>query len=245
MRTTRLLPIFGLLALALAAAVVLRAFASDPTPEPTATQIDSYFLMEMIPHHRAGVAMAQLAVQKATHQELKDMTQSIIDNQNREIDEMTRWLHDWYGMEPPTGTSMPMSDMLAMMRMMMQSGMPDMDMAMQQLQSKSDSDFEIAFMSDMIHHHGMAIMMTGPVLMAGEHAELYTLAENIAISQCQEVGQMDEWLQAWYGIDHPLGGSTLSSGMPMATSMPMPMASSVPMREPTDTVTPMPMDVRH
>lgn len=151
--------------------------------------------------------------------------------------------------------------MQAMMPMMMQSGMPDMDLAMQQLQSKSGSDFEIAFLSDMSHHHGMAIMMTGPVLMAGEHAELYALAENIAISQSQEVRQMHEWLQAWYGIDHPQAGPMLTSGMPMATTMPMPMATSMPMpmatsmpmpmatntsmAQPTGTVTHVPMDMEH
>lgn len=42
--------------MAQAAAIVLRAFASDATPEPTATEVDSHFLMGMIPHHRAGVA---------------------------------------------------------------------------------------------------------------------------------------------------------------------------------------------
>jgi uncharacterized protein (DUF305 family) len=55
----------------------------------------------MVPHHRSAVAMAQMALDKATHQELKDMAHSIIDDQNREIDQMTQWLHDWYGAEPP------------------------------------------------------------------------------------------------------------------------------------------------
>jgi uncharacterized protein (DUF305 family) len=211
--------------LALTAALVVPAFANDPAPDPGAAQIEMHFLMGMVPHHRSAVAMAEMALDKATHQELKDLAHSIIDDQDREIAQMTQWLHDWYGLEPPAGTSMPMEHMQEMMPMM-QTRMPDMDKAMQELQAKTGSEFETAFLSDMSHHHAMAIMMTGPVLMGGHHADLFTLAENIAITQGQEIRQMDEWLQAWYGIDRPLDGPMLSSGMPM------PMATSTPM--PTD-----------
>jgi uncharacterized protein (DUF305 family) len=156
------------------------------------------------------------------------MAQTMIVDQNHEIDHMSQWLPDWYGMDPPTGTSKPNAGMQAMMAML-HGRMPDMDAGMLDLQSMSGSDFETAFLSDMSHHRAMAIMMTGPVLMGGDHAELFTLAENSAISQGEEVKQMDEWLQSWYGIDRPLDRRMMSGSMSMPMSMPTPMPTDMDM----------------
>jgi len=212
-------------ALAAAALLITPTFATQPAPDPGSAQIETEFLMGMVPHHRSAVAMAQMASAKATHQELKNLAQSIADGQNREIAQMSQWLRDWYGMDPSGGTSMPDSAMQGMMPML-HGRMPDMDAGMLDLQSKSGSDFEAAFLSDMTRHHAMAIMMTGPVLMGGYHSDLLNFAENIAITQGQEVKQMGEWLQSWYGLERPLD-------RPM---MPMPMQQNS---------TPMPMDMSH
>jgi uncharacterized protein (DUF305 family) len=205
----------------LAATAVLAgpAYAVGPAPDPGTAQIETQFLSCMVPHHRSAVAMAQIALPKATHPELKNMAQSIISNQDAEIVQMTQWLHDWFGIDPPAGTSMPTTCMQEMMPMM-HGRMPDMNMAMQSLQSMSGSEYEVAFLSDMSQHHGMAIMMSGPVLMAGYHHELFALADSIVISQGQEIGQMDQWLQSWYGLQLPL--DTMAT--PVATATPMPMA---------------------
>jgi uncharacterized protein (DUF305 family) len=222
MRTSRLFS--SCLALLAAALLAGPTFANDPAPDPGAARIETEFLTGMVPHHRSAVVMAQLALDKATHQELKDMARTIIDDQNREIGQMTQWLHDWYGMDPPSGMTMLSAGMHSMMPML-HDRMPDMELGMQDLQSRTGADFETAFLSDMSHHHAMAIMMTGPVLMGGHHDDLFTLAENVAISQGQEVRQMDEWLQAWYGIERPLDRPMMSSSVPapMPTSTPMPM----------------------
>jgi uncharacterized protein (DUF305 family) len=198
--------------------------AVGPAPDPGTAQIETQFLTCMVPHHRSAVAMAELGLQKATHPDLKAMAESIISNQEAEIAEMTQWLHDWYGMDPPTGTTMPSACTQAIVPML-HGRMPDMDTALQSLQSKSGAEFDVAFMSDMSQHHGMAILMSGPVLMAGYHPELYTLADNIVISQGQKIGQMDQWLQSWYGLQLPLA----------ATAMPTPTAATMPMSMPMPT----------
>jgi uncharacterized protein (DUF305 family) len=197
------------------------AYAVDPAPDPGAAPIETQFLSCMVPHHRSAVAMARVALEKATHPELKDMAQSIIRNQDEEIAQMTRWLHDWYGMDPPAGTSMPMACMQDMMPKM-HGRMPHMDMAVQSLQSKSGPEFEVAFLSDMSQHHAMAIMMSAPVLIAGYHHELFTLADNIVISQGQEIRQMDVWLKSWYGLELPLDAMAMPTPTPMAMPMPTP-----------------------
>ena len=57
--------------------------------------------------------------------------------------------------------------------------------------------------------------LASPVLNNGHHADLYTLAEDIVISQGKEIKQMDEWLDAWYGVKRPVWpapGTTAGGG---------------------------------
>ena len=63
----------------------------------------------------------------------------------------------------------------------------------------------------------MALIMSAPVLIAVYHRDLFTLAENIVISQGQEIRQMDAWLQSWYGLQLPLDGMAMS--VPTPTTM--------------------------
>lgn len=57
---------------------------------------DRAFLTEMIVHHEGAVEMAELALQNAKHQEIKDLASAIIAAQNKEIGDMKTWLKDWY-----------------------------------------------------------------------------------------------------------------------------------------------------
>lgn len=191
--------------LAAGAAVPRAALASgDPPPNAMAGQLEQEFLRGMIPHHRGAVMMARMALEKGTHAELKKLAQDIVDSQMMEIAKMSAFLRDWYGVEPPADQMMPMS-MMGMMEMPMMHGMmPDMETRMKALEAKSGADFEIEFLGAMVDHHAMALMMAAPVLINGHHADLYTLAEDIVISQGKEIKQMDEWLDAWYGVRRPV-----------------------------------------
>jgi uncharacterized protein (DUF305 family) len=61
----------------------------------TGEEFDKEFLIQMIPHHQGAVEMAELALENAEHQEIKDMAQSIIDSQNQEIKMMQDWQEMW------------------------------------------------------------------------------------------------------------------------------------------------------
>lgn len=63
----------------------------------TGDAFDQSFLTEMTMHHQGAVQMAQLALQNAKHQEIKDMAQNIITAQNAEIKQMQDWKAAWYG----------------------------------------------------------------------------------------------------------------------------------------------------
>jgi len=62
----------------------------------TGDEFDKVFLSEMIVHHEGAVQMAQLALQNAKHQEIKDLAQAIITAQNIEIAQMKGWNSAWY-----------------------------------------------------------------------------------------------------------------------------------------------------
>lgn len=193
-----------LLALCLAPPVFAQLVGQDPAPEPKVAQLEVSFMTGMIPHHRQVIEMSQIALTKATRPELREMAQQIIQTQQEEIYKMSAFLRDWYGVEPPSGSSMPQDVLMRFDMPIMQGLMPDMSARMRALEVKTGADFDIEYMSATVDHHALAIMMASPVLIAGHHEDLYTLAEEIVISQGEEIKRMDEWLNQWYGVKRPL-----------------------------------------
>ncbi len=62
---------------------------------------DRMFLRMMIPHHRLAVEMSEEAIEKAEHQEIKDLARTIIEEQTAEMELMEGYLKKWYGEEAP------------------------------------------------------------------------------------------------------------------------------------------------
>lgn len=60
-------------------------------------RLDVVFMSMMVPHHQAAIEMAQLAPDRAAHQEVKDLAKTIIDAQSSEISQLNGWLASWYG----------------------------------------------------------------------------------------------------------------------------------------------------
>lgn len=63
----------------------------------TGDAFDRAFIEGMIVHHEGAVAMAEQALQRAGHEELKQMASEIISAQTREIATMRGWLESWFG----------------------------------------------------------------------------------------------------------------------------------------------------
>lgn len=62
--------------------------------------------------------------------------------------------------------------------------------------------FEVEFMTDMIDHHQMAVMMAETCTEKAVHEELAATCEQIIAVQTQEIEMMQSWLQDWYGVEH-------------------------------------------
>jgi len=149
--------------------------------------IDQHFIEQMIPHHEGAIAMAELALEKAQHPEIKALAEDIIEAQEREISEMQGWYQEWFGSDVPSFSGWGMG--------MMEGGMTAMEGDLDLL---ADADnFDLEFIRQMIPHHEMAVMMAQMLLAGTEREELRTLGENVITSQSSEIEMMQGWYTAW------------------------------------------------
>ena len=160
--------------------------------------VDRHFIEAMIPHHQTAVDMADLALQKAQHPEVKTLAAAIKQAQTAEIAQMRTWYRQWYGTDVPATSS---SGMGSMMTGGMMNGCSGMRGDVSDL--RNAADFDKAFLEQMIPHHEMALMMSNMVLAQGARPELQTLARSIISSQTAEITQMRGWYEQWYGTATP------------------------------------------
>lgn len=62
--------------------------------------------------------------------------------------------------------------------------------------------FEVDFLSGMIDHHHMAVMMAESCRDKAVHDELRAMCASIATTQSAEIEMMRAWLADWYGVEH-------------------------------------------
>ena len=155
-------------------------------------QIDSHFIEQMIPHHEDAITMANLALTRAEHLEIKTLANDIIKAQSEEIDQMEEWYQSWFGND----VSNISSSMGQGMGMMMKGGMRGNETDTKTLENAKPFDKE--FIEQMIPHHQMAVMMAQMLLRSTNRPEMKQLAENIITSQTREINQMREWYNTWY-----------------------------------------------
>jgi uncharacterized protein (DUF305 family) len=195
-------------------------------------QFDLLFIDMMTPHHASAVAMAQVALARAEHPEVRTLAEQIIESQRAEIAQMQAWRVQWF----PNAPAMPMMPMEQMMEMMggmmgeMPAGMIDempgglmgtpgampgpggigMGMMMDMGQEIADLcattvGFDLAFIDAMVPHHQMAVMMAQVATTRAEHPELQALAQTMIDDQQREIEQMEAWRAAWSGAATPAG----------------------------------------
>jgi uncharacterized protein (DUF305 family) len=81
---------------------------------------------------------------------------------------------------------------------------PDMNMSEMmasvnsELEGKTGSDFDKAFLTEMIVHHKGAVEMAKLALTNAEHQEVKNLAKEIIVAQNKEIGDMKSWFVKWF-----------------------------------------------
>lgn len=74
-----------------------------------------------------------------------------------------------------------------------------MDNMMANLEGKTGSEFDKAFLSDMIVHHQGAVRMASAALKSSQKPELIQLAKDIISAQEKEISMMKNWQKSWFG----------------------------------------------
>lgn len=160
------------------------AFAASAQATGPASAYDKAFLTEMVGHHDMAVMMGEMAKEKATRPELKQLAGEIVRTQTAEMDQMQSWLKRWYGKRAKTG-EMHMS----------KADMEDVA----ELEKATGPAFDVAFMAMMSVHHTAAVERARTAQKRGAHPRVRKLAGGIIRAQEREIKQFRTWLVAWYG----------------------------------------------
>jgi uncharacterized protein (DUF305 family) len=149
--------------------------------EGPAGPYDRAFLTDMVGHHAMAVDMAEMAREKATHDELEQAAEEIIRTQTAEIRRMRAWLRNWYGKR----------------RVQLQLDHHEM-IQMDELEAGTGSAFEVRFLALMSVHHTQAIERAQVAVRRARHPAVRKLARAIMTAQQGEIDQFRDWLVRWY-----------------------------------------------
>lgn len=168
---------------------------SDSSPSKSASakagdhdEADVDFATEMIQHHRQAIEMADLAADRASSQEVKDLATKVKGAQDPEIETMSGWLTSW-GEEVP-------EDMSGMEGHDMSSDMPGMMSSedMGKLEKASGAEFDTMFLQMMVEHHEGAVEMAKAEKADGKYGPATKLADDVITAQTAEIEQMNKML---------------------------------------------------
>jgi len=189
---TKTIGIAGLLVLALAVGLLALLGGDDETK---ATETDGAFVAEMVPHHESAIEMAEVALKRAEHPEIRDLAQNIIATQPDEIGTLEMIHQRLFGEPVGAGDHGTL-------------GLPpdQMGMEMDAATLATADPFDREFIDMMIPHHQGAIRMAYVELENGGDDEAMALAETIIDAQAAEIEDMNAWRADWYGAPSPAGG---------------------------------------
>ena len=146
---------------------------------------DRAFIDAMVPHHQGAIAMAEVALKNAEHEEIIQLSRNIISSQQAEIEELKSIKQEEFGT-----SNVPME--------MSQEQMRDMGMMMDPQSLADQKPFDEAFIEAMIPHHQSAIDMAKVANQESENPRIKELAGNIISAQKREIEQMKHWREQWY-----------------------------------------------
>lgn len=160
---------------------------AGPPAQGPHNDADVAFATGMIPHHAQAVQMADMALQRSTTAEVKDLATAVKAAQGPEIAQLSGWLTGWGKPVPAVGGSMAMDhgagDHGGMVGMMS-------DEDMKKLGAATGKEFDTMWLRMMIEHHEGAVTMAGTQLAQGGNPEAKKLAQTIADTQAKEIATM-------------------------------------------------------
>jgi uncharacterized protein (DUF305 family) len=146
---------------------------------------DERFIDAMVPHHQGAIAMAEVALENAQHEEIQELSRNIVSTQQAEIEELKSIKQEEFGT-----SNVPME--------MSSEQMRGMGMMMDPQRLAKREPFDKAFIGAMIPHHQSAIEMAEVAYEKSKVSEIKELARNIVSAQQEEIEKMKGWREQWY-----------------------------------------------
>jgi uncharacterized protein (DUF305 family) len=168
---------YNLLCLLAVVGCLLPAFAFS---HQSSVPFDVEFLDTMSQHHREGIMMMEMAIEKTDNKKIGTDAQKMMGDQQREIQAMQA-LKEEIMPGRPNSVNMKMPGMMAM----------DMEI----LKEKTGRDFDRAYLKHMIKHHQGAIKMSDHALQKAKNAEVRAMAQRMHDQQKREIADMKSTLQ--------------------------------------------------
>lgn len=157
------------------------------SPNAAKAEYDLQFLDTMSVHHQSAMDVAKLVYQRAAHDELKQMAKKMIEDQQKEIQQLQDWKKQWYAGK---------GDAINMQMPGMKESMRDMPM-MEKLTASKGEQFDAMFLEMMPKHHAGAIKMAQDALKKAKHTEIKEFAQKVIDTQTEETAQMEKWKKDW------------------------------------------------
>jgi len=163
-----------------------------------ATEADIKFMQGMIHHHAQALDMVALLEQNTASDDMRKLGERIKISQRDEIGMMQRWLRA-RGQDAPDPHAMHMPGMVGMDHdTVMMPGMLTQE-EMEHLASLKGVEFDRAFLTGMIKHHGGAITMVHELFStpgAGQESIIFAFASDVEADQQMEIDRMSHMLAA-------------------------------------------------
>ena len=163
---------------------------TEPQPAPRhpdqGDDVDRAFVTGMVPHHQAAIEMAQVVLDRGRSPKVRALAQSIIDDQQNEINDMSAFAERKWGFRPARHREGPMGILM---------GMPiSMDMSTMADHMTKTAQVDRMFLQMMIPHHAAAISMGDELFNQGNDQRLIRMARTVMSSQAREIARMQEML---------------------------------------------------
>ncbi|MFG1946117.1 DUF305 domain-containing protein [Nonomuraea sp. NPDC048826] len=163
--------------LAAVALLLVVACGAGPTGDPVNAD-DVMFVQMMVQHHRQGIEIAGVGVEKATTEELKTLTAAVVSTQQTEVEMMLRWLHAWeQPLTPPDGAHDH------------HGGVPETDRKKIAALRAADP-FEPELLTLLIAHQDGAVQMAAAEVRDGVNPEATRWAATVQESRKAQIEQM-------------------------------------------------------
>ncbi|MCE5200317.1 MAG: DUF4142 domain-containing protein [Armatimonadota bacterium] len=148
------------------------------------SDMEQNYMQSIIQAHANAISWSRLAQTKASRSELRDFASNLVDEETRANDRFSSFLQNWYGVSaqriPPVNSRG--------------------QLVLNNLQSLSGRDFDIAYMQAMVVHLQDAIALSNFAQSRATHAELSQTIANMSADHSAELAQLKTWLSSWYNI---------------------------------------------